>query len=374
MEYLRSQELESSKNKTIAVGMSGGVDSTVAAYLLKEQGYNVVGLTMSIWDNSIDIPDIGKSGCYGPGEARDIQAASDIAKQLGIQHVVVDLSKEYKGTVLKYFCDEYTCGKTPNPCVICNQKVKFGFLMQRAKEMGINYDYFATGHYVRTEYDKNSKRYLLKKATDSTKDQSYFLSYLKQEQLEKLIFPLGDKTKIEIKELARKIGFTDVADKDESQDFIETDDYSVLFDKGDIKEGDFVDIEGKKIGRHKGIVHYTIGQRKGLGISGGNSGILYVLKIDANTNTVVVGPEKYLFLDELRATNINWISVTELTAPMQVSAKIRQQHKEAQATITPCTSKDQVSVKFKKPQRAITPGQTVVFYDNDVVVGGGIIS
>ena len=182
------------------------------------------------------------------------------------------------------------------------------------------------------------------------------------------------KTKTEIKELARKVGFTDVADKDESQDFIETDDYSVLFDKGDIKEGDFVDIEGKKIGRHKGIVHYTIGQRKGLGISGGNSGILYVLKIDANTNTVVVGPEKYLFLDELRATNINWISVTELTAPMQVSAKIRQQHKEAQATITPCTSKDQVSVKFKKPQRAITPGQTVVFYDNDVVVGGGIIS
>jgi len=368
--------LESSKNKTIAVGMSGGVDSTVAAYLLKEQGYNVVGLTMSIWDNSIDIPDIGKSGCYGPGEARDIQAASDIAKQLGIQHVVVDLSKEYKSTVLKYFCDEYTCGKTPNPCVICNQKVKFGFLMQRAKEMGINYDHFATGHYVRTEYDHKSKRYLLKKAVDSTKDQSYFLSYLKQEQLEKLIFPLGDKTKVQIKELARKVGFTDVADKDESQDFIETDDYSVLFNKGDIKGGDFVDIDGKKIGRHKGIIHYTIGQRKGLGISGGNSGILYVLKIDANTNTVVVGPEKHLFLDELMATNINWISVTGLTAPMQVTAKIRQQHKEAKATITSCKDNSltgQVSVKFETPQRAITPGQTIVFYDKDTVVGGGII-
>ena len=368
--------MESSKNKTIAVGMSGGVDSTVAAYFLKEQGYNVVGLTMSIWDNSIDIPDIGKSGCYGPGEVRDIKAASDIAKKLGIKHVVVDLSKEYKGTVLKYFCDEYSCGKTPNPCVICNQKVKFGFLMQRAKEMGINYDYFATGHYVRMEYDNNNKRYLLKKALDSTKDQSYFLSYLKQEQLEKLIFPLGDKTKTEIKELARKVGFTDVADKDESQDFIETDDYSVLFDKGDIKAGDFVDIEGKKIGRHKGIIHYTIGQRKGLGISGGNSGILYVLKIDADTNTVVVGPEKYLFSDELSATNINWISITELSSPMEVKVKIRQQHKEAQATITPCTGdtlKGQISVKFKIPQKAITPGQTVVFYDNNIVVGGGII-
>ncbi|MCX6112598.1 MAG: tRNA 2-thiouridine(34) synthase MnmA [Proteobacteria bacterium] len=368
--------MESSKNKTVAVGMSGGVDSTIAAYLLKEQGYNVVGLTMSIWDNSIDIPDIGKSGCYGPGEARDIEAAKDIAKKLGIKHVVVDLSKEYKGTVLKYFCSEYTCGKTPNPCVICNQKVKFGFLMQRAKEMGINYDYFATGHYVRTEYEDNHKRYLLKKAIDSTKDQSYFLSYLKQEQLEKLIFPLGDKTKTEIKELARKIGFTDVADKDESQDFIETDDYSVLFDKGDIKEGDFVDVEGKKIGRHKGIIYYTIGQRKGLGISGGNSGILYVLKIDADTNTIVVGPEKYLFSDELRAANINWISISELTAPMEIRVKIRQQHKEAQAIITPCigeSSKDQATVKFKTPQRAITPGQTVVFYDKDIVIGGGII-
>ena len=365
--------MESLKNKTIAVGMSGGVDSTIAAYLLKEQGYKVIGLTMSIWDNSIDIPDIGKSGCYGPGEARDIQAASDIAKKLGIEHVVIDLSKEYKGTVLKYFCDEYTCGKTPNPCVICNQKVKFGFLMQRAIEMGIHYDYFATGHYVRTEYDDKNKRYLLKKALDPAKDQSYFLSYLKQEQLEKLMFPLGDKTKTDIKALARKIGFMDVADKDESQDFIETDDYSVLFDKEDIKEGNFVDMDGKKIGRHKGIIHYTIGQRKGLGISGGNSGILYVIKIDADTNTVVVGPEKYLFSDELTASNMNWISIPSLAAPIEIKAKIRQQHKESEATVTPCIGKDQIIVKFKTPQRAVTPGQTVVLYDNDVVIGGGII-
>ncbi|MEI6079294.1 MAG: tRNA 2-thiouridine(34) synthase MnmA [bacterium] len=363
----------SSKNKTIAVGMSGGVDSTIAAYLLKEQGYNVVGVTMSIWDNSIDIPDLGKSGCYGPGEKKDIEFAASMAKKLGIRHEVIDLSKEYKDTVIKYFCSEYTCGKTPNPCVMCNQKVKFGFLMQRTLELGINYDHFATGHYVRTEFDEKRKRYLLKKAIDPSKDQSYFLSYLKQEQLEKLIFPLGEKTKVEIKELARELGFNEVADKDESQDFIETDDYSVLFDKGDIKEGDFVDLDGKKLGRHKGIIHYTIGQRKGLGISGGNSGVLYVLRIDADTNTVVVGPEQYLFSDTLTATGINWIGIPSLTSTMDVKAKIRQQHKESEASISPVDMSHDVTVKFASPQRAITPGQTVVFYDGDVLIGGGVI-
>ncbi len=373
MGYLRSQELVSSKNKTIAVGMSGGVDSTIAAYLLKEQGYNVVGVTMSIWDNSIDIPDLGKSGCYGPGEKKDIEFAASMAKKLGIRHEVIDLSKEYKDTVIKYFCSEYTCGKTPNPCVMCNQKVKFGFLMQRTLELGINYDHFATGHYVRTEFDEKRKRYLLKKAIDPSKDQSYFLSYLKQEQLEKLIFPLGEKTKVEIKELARELGFNEVADKDESQDFIETDDYSVLFDKGDIKEGDFVDLDGKKLGRHKGIIHYTIGQRKGLGISGGNSGVLYVLRIDADTNTVVVGPEQYLFSDTLTATGINWIGIPSLTSTMDVKAKIRQQHKESEASISPVDMSHDVTVKFASPQRAITPGQTVVFYDGDVLIGGGVI-
>jgi tRNA-specific 2-thiouridylase len=363
----------------IAVGMSGGVDSTIAAYLLKEQGNEVIGLTMSIWDNSIDIPDIGKSGCYGPGEKKDIEFASSVAKKLGIRHVVIDLAKEYKNTVLKYFCSEYICGKTPNPCVVCNQKVKFGFLMERAKELGINYDHFATGHYVRTQYDEKSKRYLLKKALDHTKDQTYFLSYLKQDQLKQLIFPLGDKTKAEIKDLARTLGLAEVADRDESQDFIETDDYSVLFDKGDIKEGDFVDINGKKMGRHKGIIHYTVGQRKGLGISGGDTGILYVLKIDAGTNTIVVGPEEHLFSDTLTAVNVNWISITELTGAMDVKAKIRQQHKEADAEIgpsgagTPAGKDAAVLVKFKEPQRAITPGQTVVFYQGDAVVGGGVI-
>lgn len=369
--------MASLKNKTIAVGMSGGVDSTIAAYLLKQQGYNVVGLTMSIWDNSIDIPDIGKSGCYGPGEAKDIEFAADIANKLGIKHYVVDLAKEYKDTVLKYFCSEYSCGKTPNPCVICNQKVKFGFLMQRALEMGINYDHFATGHYVRTEYDANRKRYLLKKAIDTGKDQSYFLSYLKQEQLEKLIFPLGEKNKTEIRDLARKLGFTEVADKDESQDFIETDDYSVLFNKDDIKEGYFIDVNGKKLGKHKGIIHYTVGQRKGLGISGGNSGILYVIKIEADTNTIIVGPENLLLSNELTATSMNWIAISELSSSMDVKAKIRQQHKEARATITPGMTKENlktVNIKFYEPQRAITPGQTVVLYDNDVVIGGGVIS
>ena len=358
--------------KTVAVGMSGGVDSTMAAYILKEQGFNVVGVTMAIWDASIDIPDLGKSGCFGPGEEKDIAFAKDICKKIGIEHHVLDLKKEYKENVLNYFCNEYVCGKTPNPCVMCNQKIKFGALLQKTKEAGINFDNFATGHYVRVEQDPTTKRYLLKKAVDPKKDQSYFLSYLRQDQLSQLIFPLGEKTKIDIKRIATELGFKEVADKTESQDFIETDDYSVLFNKNDIKPGNFIDVNGKIIGKHKGIVHYTIGQRKGLGISGGNSGVLYVLKIDAKTNTVVVGSEEHLLTNELAAANINWISIPELTSPRKACAKIRQQHKEAPVTITP-TGVNSAKATFDEPQRAITPGQTVVFYDHDIVLGGGVI-
>ena len=355
----------------IAVGMSGGVDSTMAAYILKKQGHDIVGITMSIWDASHNIPDIGKSGCYGPGEEKDIEFAKKISKQLGIEHHVVDLKKEYKDNVLNYFCNEYVCGKTPNPCVMCNQKIKFGALIERAHASGIEFERFATGHYARVSYDDAAKRYLLKKAVDEKKDQSYFLSHLKQEQLKQLIFPLGDKTKTEIKETAKKLGFNEVADRDESQDFIETDDYSVLFKKEDIKPGNFLDMDGKKIGTHKGIIYYTIGQRKGLGVSGGNSGILYVIKIDAQKNVVVLGPEKHLLSTDLTATNVNWISISGLTTPIKAKVKIRQQHKEALATLS--SDNSNVKVKFEESQRAITAGQIAVFYDNDVVIGGGTI-
>lgn len=358
---------------TIAVGMSGGVDSTMAAYILKEQGYKVIGVTMSIWDTSINIPDLGKSGCFGPGEEKDIEFAKNICKKLGIEHHVLDLKKEYKESVLNYFCNEYVCGKTPNPCVMCNQKVKFGALLQKTRDSDIAFDHFATGHYVRVEQDPSTKRYILKKALDLKKDQSYFLSYLKQDQLKQLVFPLGEKTKTDIKKIASELGFKEVAERGESQDFIETDDYSVLFNKNDIKPGDILDINGKKIGIHRGIIHYTIGQRKGLGVSGGNSGVLYVTKIDAKNNTVTVGAEENLLSKELTAYNMNWIAAPELTTPMKINAKIRQQHKEASALINPMPD-GKVKAVFDTPQRAITPGQTVVFYDNDIVLGGGIIS
>jgi len=358
--------------KTVAVGMSGGVDSTMAAYILKKEGYNVIGVTMAIWDASLDIPDLGISGCYGPGEEKDLKLVKSVCKKLEIEHHIIDLKKEYKENVLNYFCNEYICGKTPNPCVMCNQKIKFGALLQKTKKSGIEFDHFATGHYVRIEQNPTTKRFVLKKAVDPKKDQSYFLSYLRQEQLGQLIFPLGEKTKTEIKKTATELGFKDIAERGESQDFIETDDYSVLFNEKDIKPGDIVDVTGKKLGTHRGIIHYTVGQRKGLGVSGGNSGVLYVIKIDAQKNTIMVGPEVHLLSKEFTASNMNWIAIEKLSSEMKVHAKIRQQHKEAPAIITPLEG-GKVKVVFDNPQRAITPGQTVVFYDNDIVLGGGII-
>ncbi len=358
------------KIKKIAVGMSGGVDSTMTVYLLKQEGYDIVGITMSVWDNSIDMPDLGISGCYGPGEKKDIEQTKELAKKFGVEHFVIDLKEDYKNNVLKYFCSEYSCGKTPNPCVMCNRKVKFGALIEKAKSTGLDFDIFATGHYARVEYDDKTKRWLLKKAIDDKKDQSYFLAFLSQEQLSKVMFPLGSKTKTEIKNLATELGLKELAEKKESQDFIETDDYSVLFKDKKIEVGAILDINGKKLGTHKGIIHYTIGQRKGLGISTPEP--VYVIKIDADNNTIIVGPESFLFSKELKASNINWISINELKTPIRVMAKIRQQHKPAWATVEPINNYD-IKITFDEPQRAITAGQTVVLYDEDIVVGAGII-
>ena len=359
------------KVKNIAVGMSGGVDSTITVHLLKQQGFNLNGITMSVWDNSVAIPDLGMSGCYGPGEEKDIEQAKAMAARLGIPHFVVDLKNEYKQNVLEYFCSEYSCGKTPNPCVMCNRKVKFGALIKKAKEAGIEFDIFATGHYARVEYDETSKRWCLKKALDEKKDQSYFLAFLSQEQLSQVMFPLGSKTKTEIKELAIQLGFKELAERKESQDFIETDDYSILFKDKEIKPGDILDTNGKKIGTHKGIIYYTIGQRKGLGISTPNP--VYVTNIDPEKNTITVGAELGLFSKELKAGNINWISIDELKEPMRVMAKIRQQHKPAWATVEPIDATS-IKISFDEPQRAITCGQTVVLYNEDIVVGAGIIN
>lgn len=360
-----------SNKYTVAVGMSGGVDSSMAAKILLEQGYNVIGITMSIWDGSVPIKEATKSGCFGPGEVEDLIAAKDICTRLGIEHHIIKLQDEYKDKVLSYFCSTYLSGKTPNPCLMCNQKMKFGLLPLKAREQGMSFDYFATGHYARVEYCDRVNRYQLKRAIDLTKDQSYFLSFLNQDQLKGLIFPLGKLTKSEIKETARKCGFGDLADKTESQDFLETDDYSVLFAEDTFNSGDIVDIREKVLGKHRGLIHYTIGQRRNLGIAG-QAEPYYVIDIDSENNRIVVGPQRYLYSIICKAVNINWVSIEPPTRPFWTKAKIRLQHDPADCYVTPINEVS-AEINFEKSQLSITPGQGLVFYDKDVVLGGAII-
>ena len=362
----------SNRQKSVAVGLSGGVDSSVAAWLLKRDGWTVTGLTMSIWDGSVAIPDLGISGCYGPGEARDLEAAKEIAARIGIEHRVIDLAGDYKKVVLDYFREEYLAGRTPNPCVRCNQRMKFGFLLEAARAQGVEFDKFATGHYARVGFDEASGRWQLRRGKDEGKDQSYFLSRLKQEQLKDLVFPLGELRKGEVKEIARGLGWSDLAEKDESQDFIECDDYSVLFRKGDAKPGDFVTREGKVLGRHRGIIHYTIGQRKGLELGGGGTP-WHVLEIDAARNRVVVGPQAELQTRGLVAGDLNWVARAGPPAePVRCRVQIRQRHKAAAATVAAAEG-GRLEAAFDEPQLSVTPGQVAVFYDGDVVLASGTI-
>jgi tRNA-specific 2-thiouridylase len=361
-------------NTTVAVGLSGGVDSSVTAYLLQREGYRVIGLTMQIWDGTLPIPDEGRSGCYGPGEARDIEAAQSLAQRLGIPHHIVSLAPEYASEVIGYFRREYSAGRTPNPCVRCNRSMKFGLLLDRAKAQGITFDVFATGHYARVQQDRESDRWILLRAIDRAKDQSYFLSRLSQDQLRQVLFPLGGLTKPEVRTIAREIGWVDVAEKQESQNFIESKNYGVLFSEGEQRPGPIVDTQGRLRGQHRGIVHYTVGQRKGLGL-GGTADPLYVVRIEACSNTVVVGQHSDLFLNRLLASDLNWIGRTASPeSPLRIQAKIRQQHQEADASLCRASGRqDAVEVAFEGPQMSITPGQTVVFYDQDQVLGSGII-
>lgn len=357
--------------KTVAIGISGGVDSAMAARILLEEGYNVIGLTMSIWDDSIPIKEATKSGCFGPGEKDDLVAAANICAKLGIEHHVIKLQSEYSDNVLSYYCNTYLQGETPNPCLMCNQRMKFGFLPQKAREAGISFDLFATGHYVRVSYNASLNRYQLHQALDKTKDQSYFLSFLHQDQLANLIFPLGSKTKAEMKAYARSIGFAELADKQESQDFLESDDYSVLFDPETFSSGNIVDKSGKILGKHNGVINYTIGQRRNLGISG-QSEPFYVLEIDSVNNRIVVGPVRYLYSSKCLATNVNWLSIPAPVEACNVRAKIRAQHDPAECEIIPVSS-ELLEVRFTEEQLSITPGQGIVFYDGDTVLAGGII-
>jgi len=353
--------------KRIAVGMSGGVDSSVTAALLKKEGYDVVGITMAIFDGAPLGKRTGRHACYGPDEKEDIDLAGAICNRLGIPFYVIDLKKEYREHVIDYFRREYCAGRTPNPCIVCNRHIKFGFLLQKAMEAGINFDIFATGHYA--QIVGAGEHHFLGKAIDRAKDQSYFLYALTPAQLARTIFPLGSMTKMEVRELARKMGLKN-ADRHESQDFVGEEHYSILFGNEDACEGDIVDEEGNLLGKHRGIINYTIGQRRGLGIS--SNVPLYVTRIESEHNRLVVGEWHCLFSKGLIASDVNLTAMEKTDFPLRAKVKIRVRHKEADATIY-AQDGNRVKILFDEPQMSVTPGQSAVFYADDMVLGGGVI-
>ncbi len=353
--------------KKIVVAMSGGVDSSVAAALLKDQGNTIIGVTMKICDGKSFSVGTNRHGCYGPGEEDDIEDARKVARILGIPFYVFDLSQKYKTQVLDYFCHEYLSGRTPNPCIKCNHQIKFDALVAKARDSGIEFDYFATGHYAQVEYDQTWHRYLLKKGRDSTKDQSYLLFSLSQEQLSYSLFPVGNYTKENVKKMAAYFNLG-VEKKPESQDFI-AGGYSSLIETA--QPGPILDKTGKMLGEHRGVSFYTVGQRKRLDISAKKP--LYVTDIDMERNAIIVGTKEELYHDELIASGVNWIAPDRLQQIANLKAKIRYRHQEAEVVVITPLEGDSVYIKFKEPQMAITPGQAIVFYNGDIVVGGGMI-
>ena len=350
----------------VAVGMSGGVDSSVAAWLLQRDGHEVTGITMKLWAGGSGRP-VRKSACFGPDEAEDIEAARKVCARIGIPFSVVDCAAEYEDLVLRYFREEYLAGKTPNPCVRCNQLVKFGMLPRLARDAGLDFERFATGHYARIEHDARTGRFLLKKAIDARKDQSYFLYRLSQEQLASTLFPLGGFTKTQVRRMAAEAGLP-VVDRKESQDFT-SGDPADLIGRED-REGEIVDREGRILGRHRGYWNYTLGQRKGLGIA--HPVPLYVLEIDAAQNRLVVGPEAETFKGSCIAADCNWIAFDRLIAEMSVEVKVRSAGRLVEAAISPLED-GRTLVRFAEPVSAVAPGQSAVFYDGDIVAGGGVI-
>ncbi len=353
----------------VVVAMSGGVDSSVTAALLKEEGYQVIGMTMQVWPRGQGHDEKGYGGCCGIDAIED---ARRVAFKLGILHYVVNFREIFAQTVITDFYQEYSQGRTPNPCIKCNQHVKFGALLQRARELGA--DFIATGHHARIERDETTAAHFLKKGVDRNKDQSYFLYSLTQEQLSHTLLPIGNFSKDRVREIARESGLS-VADKPGSQEicFIPDDDYAKFIEDyipQAAQPGPILDEQGNILGKHRGILHYTIGQRKGLGISTKEPS--YVLAIEPERKAIVVGSKKAAYGDELIASRLNWIAITGLEKPILARAKIRYRHQEVEAEVTPL-DEDKVYVKFKEPQLAITPGQAIVFYDGDTVIGGGTI-
>jgi tRNA-specific 2-thiouridylase len=365
---LPMKQSETTKGRVI-VGMSGGVDSSVTAALLKREGYDVAGVIMEIYDDSIEADEGIRHACFGPGEKEDLEDAQKVADMLGIPLYTVDLREQYRKNIISYFVNEYLAGKTPNPCTKCNKEMKFGAILEELKKKDIPFDYFATGHYARIEYDEEKNRHRLKKGLDVKKDQSYFLYHLKEEQLRMFLFPLGAYNKEDIRELARETGI-EVAEKPESQDFI-AGGYHQLFDKPG-EPGPILNSSGDELGRHKGLIYYAVGQRRGIGVSGEKP--LYVIAKDAQRNAIIVGPKEELLGKALIAKEVSWVNFDSLAETLHLKAKIRYMSTEVEVEAVPLEGeKNKVSVTFFEPQSAISPGQVVVFYDGDVVMGGGII-
>jgi len=357
--------------KFVFVAMSGGVDSSVTAAILVERGYQVVGVTMQIWDPASAEAEAGGNyvSCCSLSAVDDARA---VAGKLDIPFYVLNFRSLFRETVVEEFCREYLRGRTPNPCVLCNRKVKFAALLNKAMALGA--DFIATGHYARIAFDRNLGRYVVKKARDARKDQTYFLYTLTQRQLAHTLMPLGDYTKEEVRRMAAERGFK-VAAKPESQEicFVPGSDYRAFLRRRTgkaMQPGPFLDLKGNEIGRHQGIAFYTIGQRRGLGLALGQR--VYVVDIDPERNAVIVGPEEALFRSSLLAGDLNFILTEGLTGPERVQAQIRYNARPAPAVITPLAG-GRVRVDFDKPQRAVTPGQAVVFYRGDYLLGGGTI-
>ena len=351
----------------VLVGMSGGVDSAVSAYLLKEAGYAPIGVNCRFFDNEDAF--LTEKTCCSLEDAEDARA---VAARLGIPFYVFNFKDAFQTHVIQAFVDTYIAGGTPNPCINCNRFLKFGSLLQRAQELGANG--VATGHYAKVEYDAGSGRYLLRKGVDETKDQSYVLYCMTQKQLSKTVFPLGEMKKTEVRALARELGFVN-AKKHESQDicFVPDGDYAAFIEKHTgrvFPHGEFVTTDGRVLGEHKGIIRYTIGQRRGLGLA--LPAPLYVCRKDVEHNRVVLCPNEGLFQKELFAHDINLIATDKIETPLRVKAKVRYKQDEQWATVSQ-PEEDLLHVVFDEPQRAFAKGQAVVLYDGDVVVGGGTI-